>query len=340
MFWHRIAIDLGTAHSLVYTRDRGIVLSEPSAVAMRRDTGEAIAFGERARTMIGRSPDFIHVVRPLSNGVIADFEAARALMRHFIKIATPKLRFTRKAVIVCVPFGATAVEMDALIREGQAAGADRVDLVREPFAAALGAGMDIDQPRGNLVIDVGGGTTEVTSLSLNDIVHCESVRMAGNAMDQAVQAFFRNRYNFAIGENTAEQIKIQHGAVWERTDSLFEVKGLSQRTGKPQRLMVHTNEIEEALEPVARNITDAVRRSVERLAPELAADVFTDGAALVGGGALLPGWRERLFDAMGLRVRVVDEPLLAVMRGLILILDHPKKYQELIDNSRFRTSLD
>lgn len=340
MFWHRIAIDLGTAHSLVYTRDRGIVLSEPSAVAMRRDTGEAIAFGERARTMIGRSPDFIHVVRPLSNGVIADFEAARALMRHFIKVATPRLRFARKAVIVCVPFGATAVEMDALIREGQAAGADRVDLVREPFAAALGAGMDIDQPRGNLVIDVGGGTTEVTSLSLNDIVHCESVRMAGNAMDQAVQAFFRNRYNFAIGENTAEQIKIQHGAVWERPDSLFEVKGLSQRTGKPQRLMVHTSEIEEALEPVARNITDAVRRSVERLAPELAADVFTDGAVLVGGGALLPGWRERLFDAMGLQVRIVDEPLLAVMRGLILILDNPKRYQDLIDNSRFRTSLE
>jgi len=340
MFWHRIAIDLGTAHSLVFTQDKGIVLSEPSAVAIQRSTGEAIAFGERARTMIGRSPDFIHVVRPLRDGVIADFEAARSMIRHFIRVASEGHRLARKAVVVCVPFGATAVEMDALVREAESAGADRVDAVREPFAAALGAGMTIHEPRGHLVIDIGGGTTEVTSLSLNDVVHCESVRTAGNAMDQAVQSFFRNRYNFAIGENTAEQIKIEHGRVYPAEDTMFEVKGLSQRTGKPQRLMVHTKEIQEALDPVARSITDAVRRSVERLAPDLAADVFTDGAALVGGGALLPGWPERLFEAMGLRARVVDEPLLCVMRGLIEILREPARYADLVENSRVRKHLE
>mgnify|MGYP002623635878 CR=1 FL=1 len=340
MLWHRIAIDLGTAHSLVYTLDKGMVLSEPSAVAIRRSTGEAIAFGERARTMIGRSPEFIQVVRPLRDGVIADFEAARAMFRHFLRVASQGHRLSRKAVVVCIPFGATAVEMDALVREAESAGADRVDAVREPFAAALGAGMAIQEPRGHLVIDIGGGTTEVTSLSLNDVVHCESVRMAGHAMDQAVQGFFRNRYNFSIGENTAEEIKIRYGRVYPAGDDLFEVKGLSKRTGKPQRLMVQTKEIQQALDPVARSITDAVRRSVERLAPELAADIFTDGAALVGGGALLPGWGERLKDAMGLRARVVDEPLLCVMRGLIEILKDGKRYADLVENSRVRKHLE
>ena len=340
MWWHRIAIDLGTAYSLVYTQEKGIVLSEPSAVAIHRATGEAIAFGERARTMLGRAPDSIEVSRPLRDGVIADLDGARALLRHFIRSASTGRFMARKAVIVCVPFGATAVEMDALVREAKAAGADRVDLVREPFAAAVGAGLPIDQPRGNLVIDIGGGTTEVTSLALNDIVHCESLRMAGTAMDQAVQAFFRNRYNFAIGENTAELIKMRHGAVHDHLDVLFEVKGLNNRTGKPQRLAVHTREIQEALENAARQITDAVRRCVEQLSPDLAADVFTDGAAMVGGGALLPGWPARLKEAMGLKVRIPDEPLTCVMRGLVEILHHREKYEDLIANSKVRASLE
>ncbi len=339
MLWHRIAIDLGTTYSLVYTQEDGIVLREPSAVAIKRSTGEAIAFGERARTMLGRAPEFIAVIRPLSDGVIADFDAARALLRYFIREASRGHYISRKEVIVCVPYGATAVEMDALVREAEAAGSDRVDLVKEPFAAALGAGLPIDQPRGNLAIDIGGGTTEVTSLALNDIVHCESLRMAGNAMDQAVQAFFRTRYTFSIGENTAEEIKIRYGAVYDDTDAVFEVKGLNQRTGRPQRLLVHTAEIREALEPVARHITDAVRRCIEQLSVELASDVFTDGAAMVGGGALLRGWPQRLYDAMGLRVRVINEPLMCVMRGLIEILQHRERYEELIVNSQARLAL-
>ncbi len=342
MFWHRIAIDLGTTYSLVYTQERGLVLREPSAVAIQRQTREAIAFGERARTMLGRAPEFIEVARPLSDGVIADFDAARALLAHFIREASKGHPFSRKHIIVCVPFGATQVEMDSLIREAEAAGGSRVDLVREPFVAALGAGLPIQEPRGNLVIDIGGGTTEVTSLALNDVVHCESLRMAGNAMDQAVQAFFRNRYNFFIGENTAEQIKIRYGAVFANGigDATFEVKGLSQRTGKPERISVRVAEVQEALETVARHITDAVRRCVERLSPELAADVFTDGAAMVGGGALLRGWEQRLHEAMGLKIRVTDEPLLCVMRGLIEILHHRDRYEELIANSKTRASLD
>jgi len=333
MFWHKIAIDLGTTYSLVYTREKGILLREPSAVAIEKSTRQAIAFGERARTMLGRAPAFIEVIRPLRDGVIADFDAARALLGHFIREASRGHPFSRKALIVCVPLGATSVEMDALVREAEAAGADRVDLVKEPFAAALGAGLPIQEPRGNLVIDIGGGTTEVTSIALNDVVYCESLRMAGNAMDQAVQAFFRNRYAFSIGENTAEQIKIRYGAVYGDSDALFEVKGLNQRTGKPQRFLVHTAEIREAIEPIARQITDAVRRCVEQLSPELAADVFTDGATMVGGGALLPGWPQRLWEAMGLKVKISPDPLMCVMRGLIEILHHRERYEQLIVNS-------
>jgi len=339
MLWHRVAIDLGTTYSLVYTQEKGILLREPSAVAVKRSTGEAIAFGERARTLLGRAPEFIEVIRPLSDGVIANFDAARALLRYYISEAARGHYLSRKAVIICVPHGATAVEMEALLREAEAAGGDRVDLVKEPFAAALGAGLPIEKAQGNLAIDIGGGTTEVSSLALNDIVHCESLRMAGNAMDQAVQAFFRNRYAFSIGENTAEQIKIRYGAVAGNGDALFEVKGLNQITGKPQRFSVHTSEIREALEPVARQITDAVRRCVEQLSPELASDVFTSGAAMVGGGALLRGWPQRLHEAMGLKVRVPEDPLMCVMRGLIEILHHRDRYAELIVNSRAPSSL-
>ncbi len=341
MLWQRIAIDLGTTYSLVYAQDVGLVLREPSAVALQTTTREAIAFGERARTMLGRAPEFIDVVRPLSDGVIADFDAARAMLSHYIHVASRRHRLSRKHIILCVPYGATTVEMEALIREAELAGGNRVDLVREPFAAALGAGLPIQEPRGNLVIDIGGGTTEVTSLSLNDVVHCESLRMAGNAMDQAVQAFFRIRYNFSIGENTAEQIKIRHGAVHAKSkeDGTFEVKGLNQRNGKPERLKLQVSEVQEALEPVARQITDAVRRCVERLSPELAADVYSDGAVMVGGGALLPGWAQRLREAMDLKVRISDEPLFCVMRGLAEIINHRERYEDLIANSQVRPSL-
>jgi rod shape-determining protein MreB and related proteins len=338
MLWHKIAIDLGTTYSLVYTEEKGILLREPSAVAVKRANGEPIAFGERARTMLGRTPDGIEVIRPLSDGVIANFDAARQLLRYYIETASRGRRFSRKAVLICVPHGATVVEMDALLREAEAAGGDRVDLVREPFAAAIGAGLPIDRPRGSLTIDIGGGTTEVTSLALNDIVHCESVRTAGNAMDQAVQAFFRNQHHFHIGENTAEQIKIRHGAVWDHADSVFDVKGLNQATGRPQGIQVHTSEIRDALEPAARHITDAVRRCIEQLSPELASDVFSGGAAMVGGGALLRGWAERLDEAMGLRVQVAEEPLMCVMRGLIDIQQHRARYEQLIANSRPRTT--
>jgi rod shape-determining protein MreB len=339
MFWHKIAIDLGTTYSLVYTQEDGILLREPSAVAVKRSTREAIAFGQRAREMLGRAPEFIEVIRPLSDGVIADFDAAREMLSHFIREASRRRYLSRKAVIVCIPYGATAVEMEALRREGIAAGAQRVDLVKEPFAAALGAGLPIQQPHGNLVIDIGGGTTEVTSLALNDIVYCESLRMAGNAMDQAVQAYFRHQHAFFIGEATAEQIKMRYGSVYENGDSEFEVKGLNRRTGKPQRLTVRASQIREALEPIARQITDAVRRCVERLSPELAADIFADGAAMVGGGSLLRGWPARFRDAMGLKIRVNDDPLMCVMRGLIEILNHRDRYEELIQNSRARPQL-
>lgn len=342
MLWHRIAIDLGTTYSLVYTEDQGLLLREPSAVALQATTGEPIAFGERARTMLGRAPDFIEVVRPLREGVISHFGAARALLNHFMKEASRGRRWRRRHVLICVPFGATAVEMEALVREAELAGGAKVDLIREPFAASLGAGLPISEPRGNLVIDIGGGTTEVTALSLNDVVHCESLRLAGTAMDQAVQAYFRNRYNFLIGENTAEKIKIQHGSVYPNSSDhqSFEVKGLDHRDGRPARISVERHEVREALEGVVRSITEAVRRCVEQLAPELAADVFSGGTAMVGGGSLLPGWKERLEEAMGLQVRIADDALLCVVRGLREILRDPQGHADLIANSKVRHSIE
>jgi rod shape-determining protein MreB len=331
----KIAIDLGTAYSVVYVAGRGVVLREPSAVAVNRAVGTVIAYGDKARAMIGRTPPEIEVVRPLRQGVIANFHAAREMLRHYIEVAGQGRWIRRAEVVICVPHGATPVEMEALRREAQAAGAHRVDLVKEPFAAALGAGLPIHEPRGNLVVDIGGGTTEATAISLNDIVHCESLRLAGNAMDVAVEEHFRIRHHFAIGETTAESIKIRYGSVMEtEPDTEFEVKGLDVRTGRPSAIRATTAEIREAIEPIVRGIVEAIRRCIEQLPPELAGDVVTDGAALVGGGALLRGWPRRLREALHLEVRIDDDPPMSVTRGLIRILEDPERHQDVINATR------
>jgi len=336
----KIAIDLGTTYSVVYVVGRGVVLREPSAVAVTAETGDVIAYGEKARAMLGRVPATIEVIRPLRDGVIAHFEAAREILRHFIEVATERRWIKRSHIVICVPHGATPVEMEALKRESLAAGAHRVDLVKEPFAAALGAGLAIDEPRGNLIVDVGGGTTEATAMSLHNIVHCESLRMAGNAMDQAIEEHFRTHHFFAIGETTAERIKIQHGAaVPIDADAIVDVKGLNIRTGCPAILRVAAGEIHDALEPILSQIVEAIRRTIENLPPELAGDILGEGGAMVGGGALLRGWSGRLRDALGLPIRVDDDPLMAVTRGLIRILEDRDRYADLILNSEYQPAL-
>ncbi len=336
----KIAIDLGTTYSVVYVVGRGVVLREPSAIAIHRESGEVIAFGDRARGMLGRVPGTVEVIRPLRDGVIARFEAAREMLRRFIKIATAGRWIRRSHIVICVPHGATPVEMESLRREALAAGAHHVDLVKEPFAAALGAGLPIDEPRGNLVVDIGGGTTEATAISLNNIVHCESLRMAGNAMDQAIADHFRAYHQFAIGEATAEQLKIRYGSVLPlETDTGIDVKGLNVRTGRPSILRVPSSEILLALEPIVVPITEAIRRCLEQLPPELAGDAHSEGAAMVGGGALLRGWAERLQSSVGLPIRVAEDPLMAVTRGLIYILESRARYADLIGNSEYQPAL-
>jgi rod shape-determining protein MreB and related proteins len=336
----KIAIDLGTTYSVVYVVGRGVVLREPSAVAIYKESGEVIAYGDRARGMLGRVPGSIEVIRPLRDGVVAHFAAAREILRHFIEVATERRWVKRSQIVICVPHGATPVEMDSLKRESLAAGAHRVDLVKEPFAAALGAGLAIGEPRGNLIVDVGGGTTEATAISLNSIVHCESLRMAGNAMDHAIEEHFRSRHDFAIGETTAERIKIQHGSVTPREPDLsVEVKGLNVRNGCPGVLRVPSREIVEALEPIVRQIVEAIRRTIEHLPPELAGDILTEGGAMVGGGALLRGWSGRLRGALGLPIRIDEDPLMAVTRGLIRILEDRSRFADLILNSEYQPAL-
>jgi rod shape-determining protein MreB and related proteins len=336
----KIAIDLGTTYSVVYVVGRGVVLREPSAVAVYRESGEVIAYGDKARGMLGRVPASIEVIRPLRDGVVAHFEAAREILRHFIEVATERRWVKRSQIVICVPHGATPVEMDSLKRESLAAGAHRVDLVKEPFAAALGAGLAIGEPRGNLIVDVGGGTTEATAISLNNIVHCESLRMAGNAMDQAIEEHFRSRHDFAIGETTAERVKIQHASVTPPDrDLTVEVKGLNVRDGCPGVLRVPSSEIVEVLEPILRQIVEAIRRTIEHLPPELAGDVLTEGGAMVGGGALLRGWPGRLRDTLGLPIRIDEDPLMAVTRGLIRILEDRDRFSDLILNSEYQPAL-
>jgi rod shape-determining protein MreB and related proteins len=336
----KVAIDLGTTISVVYVVGRGVVLREPSAVAVHREDGRVIAYGERARGMLGRVPASIEVIRPLRDGVIAHFEAAREILRHFIEVATEKRWIKRSRIVICVPHGATPVEMDALRRESLAAGAHHVDLVKEPFAAALGAGLPLEEPRGNLIVDIGGGTTEATAIALNNIVHCESLRMAGNAMDQVIEEHFRSEHHFLIGETTAERIKIDHGSVIPVSyDDEIELKGLNMRTGCPAVLRVPAIELHDALEPIFLQIIEAIRRTIEHLPPELAGDVLTDGAAMVGGGALLRGWVERLSDTLGLPIRIAEDPLMAVTRGLIRILEDPQRFADLVLNSEYPAAL-
>ncbi|MGH7819748.1 MAG: rod shape-determining protein, partial [Candidatus Binatia bacterium] len=336
----KIAIDLGTTYSVVYVLGRGVVLREPSALAVNRESGAVIAYGEKARGMLGRTPRTIEVVRPLREGVIANFDGAREMLRHYVQVAGEGRWIKRYEVVLCVPHGATPVEMEALRREAFAAGAHRADLVREPFAAALGAGLPIHEPQGNLVVDIGGGTTEATAISLNNVVHCESLRMAGNTMDQAVEEYFRARHHFAIGETTAESVKIRHGSVIEDgPDYDFEVKGLDVHSGRPAAIRVSSVEIREALEPTVRNIVEAMRRCIEHLPPELAGDILTEGAALVGGGALLRGWVQRLEDEVRLRVRIDEDPPMSVTRGLIRILEDRDRHLDLIANSEYQPAL-
>jgi rod shape-determining protein MreB and related proteins len=316
-----IAIDLGTANTLVFVRGEGIVVSEPSVVAVDTSTGAVLAVGEEAQQMIGRTPASISAVRPLRHGVIADFDVTEHMLRHFIG-RVHRSRFAHPRVMMCAPFGITDVEQRALVEAGVAAGARSVHLIEEPVAAAIGAGLAIEEPRANVVVDVGGGTSEVAVISLGGIVVSRSLRVGGYEFDEAVAAWLRHRHGLAIGETTAERVKLDVGGVApDRSDERTQVKGRDPLSGLPSQVDVPGEEMRQALEGTVSEIVDEVKGALEETPPELASDLPERGILLAGGGSLLRGFAERLEEECHVPVRLAESPLTCVVLGAGRALD-------------------
>jgi rod shape-determining protein MreB and related proteins len=320
LFSNDIGIDLGTANTLVYAKDRGIVLREPSVVAIQASTNRVLAVGEEAKRMLGRTPGNIVAIRPLRAGVIADFDITEAMLKYFIRKVHNK-RMMKPRVIIAVPSGITEVEKRAVKESAERAGAREVYLIEEPMAAAIGVGLPVQEPAGNMIVDIGGGTTEVALISLAGIVFSRSVRVGGDEMDEAIIQYMKRAYNLMIGERTAENIKLDIGSAYPMEEEVtMEVKGRDQVNGLPKTLMVTSEEIRDALmEPVA-TIVEAVRITLERCPPELSADLVDRGLVLAGGGALLRGLDTLIAEQTGLPVHVADDPLSAVAEGTGVVL--------------------
>ncbi len=312
-----MGIDLGTASVLVYVRGRGIVLSEPSVVAIDRNTDKILAVGEQARQMLGRTPANIVAIRPLRDGVIADYEVTEAMLKYFInRVYGRRWRIFRPYVMICVPAEVTSVEKRAVIEAALSAGAKKAHLIEEPMAAAIGAGINVDEPGGTMVVDIGGGTTDVAVISLGGIVVGESIRVAGNKMDEAIVRYIRKNYNLMIGERTAEDMKIQIGSAYPMEEPLsMNVRGRDLINGLPKTVVISCDEVREAIEEPLTSIVEAVKTVLERTPPELAADIIDRGLLLTGGGALLRGVDSLLSKATGMPVRVADDPVSCVAIG-------------------------
>jgi len=326
IFSHDLAIDLGTANTLVYVKDRGIVLNEPSVVALKKEgkgTNRVLVVGKEAKRMIGRAPGNIEVVRPMKDGVIADFEVTEAMLRHFIRKAHNRKTLIRPRIIICVPSGVTPVEKRAVIESAESAGAREVYLIEEPMAAAIGAGMPVTKPEGNMVVDIGGGTTEVAVISLGGIVYSHSLRVAGDKMDEAILQYIKRKYNLLIGITTAESIKIAIGIAYpsEKID-IIEVKGRDLVTGIPKILTISSEEIREAISEQVRAIAQTVHGALEQMPPELAADLVENGIVLSGGGSLLKNLDLLLREGTKLPVTVTQDPLSNVVLGAGKALDN------------------
>jgi rod shape-determining protein MreB len=317
MFSNDIGIDLGTANTLVYVKDHGIVLREPSVVAVQAGTNRVLSVGDEAKRMLGRTPGNIVAIRPLKDGVIADFEITEAMLRHFILKVHGKRAFKpRPRVVIAVPSGITEVEKRAVKESALRAGAREVHLIEEPMAAAIGCGLPVQDAAGNMIIDIGGGTTEVALISLSGIVFSRSVRVAGDELDEAIIQYMKRAYNLMIGERTAEDIKIKIGSAYPiEKETTMEVKGRDLVAGLPKTLTITSQEVREALlEPIS-TIVDSVRVTLERCPPELSADLVDRGLVLAGGGALLRGLDRLLMEETGLPVHVAEDPLSAVAEG-------------------------
>jgi rod shape-determining protein MreB len=319
-----VAIDLGTANTLVFVQGRGIVLNEPSVVAVDRSTDKVLAVGAEAKMMLGRTPEEIVAIRPLKDGVIADFEVTEDLLREFIHKVQKHKFLVRPRIIISVPSGITEVERRAVIDSAERAGGREVLLVYEPIAAAIGVQLPVSSPTGNMVVDIGGGTTEIAVIALNGIVNKTSIRVAGDEMDEAIANYAKKAYNMLIGEQTAERIKIEIGSAFPLPEELdMEVKGRDLVRGIPRTLRISSVEVREALQEPVGNIVNALRESLEQTPPELAADIVDRGIFLTGGGALLRGLDLLLREVTNLNIRVADDPLTCVVRGAGTILENP-----------------
>ncbi len=332
-----MAIDLGTANTLVYVKGRGIVLNEPSVVSIITSGGrkQVLRVGEEAKLMLGRTPGNLEAIRPLRDGVIADFEVAEEMIKHFIRKVHNRRSFARPQIIVSVPSGSTAVERRAIKESAEIAGARRVDLIEEPMAAAIGAGLPVTEPTGSMVVDVGGGTTEVAVLSLGGVVYAKSVRVGGDKMDEAIIAYIRRNHNLLIGESSAERIKERIGSACPPEDGdgdVMEIRGRDLMNGVPKELIVSRRQIAESLiEPVG-SIIEAVKVALEQTPPELAADIVDKGIVLTGGGAMLGDLDLVLRNATGLAVSIADDPLSCVVMGTGRVFEEWKSLQQVLYN--------
>jgi rod shape-determining protein MreB len=333
-FSNDLAIDLGTANTLVYVRGNGIVLDEPSVVAVRRNgkgPNKILAVGHEAKMMLGRTPGNIEAIRPMKEGVIADFEVAEAMLRHFIKKVHNRRSLVRPRIITCVPSGITQVEKRAVRESAESAGAREVFLIEEPMAAAIGAGLPITEPTSNMVVDIGGGTTEVAVISLAGIVYSKSVRVGGDKMDEAICHYIKNEYNLLIGEPTAEMIKTTIGNAF-RGDKMEEmqIKGRDLASGIPKIISIDSDEIRQAITEQIKSIVETVKTALEQTPPELAADIVDNGIVLTGGGALLKNIDKLLREETGLPITVTDEPLSTVVLGSGKALDEMETLRDVM----------
>jgi rod shape-determining protein MreB and related proteins len=325
LFSNDLAIDLGTANTLIYAKGKGIVLCEPSVVAVRKDPRggkRVVAVGREAKDMLGRTPGSITAIRPMKDGVIADFEVTEAMLRYFITRAHNRKTLVHPRIIICVPFGITEVEKRAVRESAESAGAREVYLIEEPMAAAIGAGLPIVEPSGNMIVDIGGGTTEVAVISLAGIVFSKSVRVGGDKMDEAIIQHMKRKYNLLIGERTAELIKCTIGTAYPTKDVMtMDVKGRDLVAGLPKTLEINSDEIRDSLQEPINAIVEAVRIALERTPPELSADIVDKGIVLAGGGALLKNLDILLREETGLPVMLAEDPLTAVVLGSGRALD-------------------
>ncbi|KUK92550.1 MAG: Rod shape-determining protein MreB [Marinimicrobia bacterium 46_43] len=324
-----IAIDLGTANTLIYARGEGIVVNEPSIVAKSTINNKVIAVGDDAKEMMGRTHPNIEVVRPMKDGVIANFEMTDAMLQGFIKKINIS-RFARPRIVICVPSGITEVEKRAVKESGERANAREIYLIEEPVAAAVGIGIDISKPVGNMIVDIGGGTTEIAIIALNGVVTKESLRVAGDEMNEAIIQYFRKEHNLLIGERTAEQIKLNIGSATKVEDKTMSVKGRNFVVGIPRTIDVTSEQIRECLRETVDVMISGIKRTLENTPPELSSDILDRGIILTGGGALLKGLDERIRLETELPVHVAEEPLLSVAMGTGKVLEDVGKYREIL----------